>query len=350
MDKISERTNVVENIEIIPEANNTQKDEESVFQKDSREFVNNTIKPEEEECSCKKGGSMNSNEECSCKKGNAMMQQPNYIFALGRITFEYPNESVRYEVALSRAAEGIDASIGDREGLYRLLSGDLKNQYLYLSRQICWLYTIGNTSTYILIPGDPFFYDLFIQTLAHPPSRPFEIISNEPILDNIVGVKGAIGTCANVILPMVRVDRLKTIRVEDVRNNIRSIADDSYNSDMRISQDEYRTSMSFVLDRMLQFSENEGATDGQRALNFLTLNSRNIYTEILRIQSRENAVLDNVVPTPPRMIGNKKIVDVVFYFRSQEGLRTFMYAISVNVTGEFPFLQSPFRLYSPPFG
>jgi len=342
----SATADVVKNIEIVQERNKIQNKDEVVFQNDLQE--NNVGKINlEEECSCKKGNAMDSGEQCSCKKGNP--KSPTYVNAIGRIDYAY-RPDVELEVLQARIAEGIPSDVTDREGLHRLLSGDLKNQYFYLASEVCWLLKIANMPSYILIPADPRFYDLFVASLAYPPGRPFDLITNQPVIDNIVGEKGPIGKCNSLPLPLLKVDKARTILLEDVRKNVTYIADKAFKSGMGFTQDEYRDSVMSVVNKMIEIvSENEGASDGQRAIAALVFGSASLPTEVAIIQRKEGVILENVIASPTKMIGNSKIVTVVITFKSKDvGYHISQYAIAVDVTNKFPFMVSPFKEYNPP--
>jgi hypothetical protein len=281
-----------------------------------------------------------SEENKSC---TSCQNKVSYVYSLGRIYFNYPNESVRNEVAQARFRAGIEMRVPEREGLYQLFTGKDKDEYLYLSRQLCWIFALGRIETYILLPSTQQDHDVLISTLQYSERDILQTITNEPVVNLLIGQKGPIspmGMCGNLALPMIRIDQVGTYRLADLNK----VLIDSYDDKMGIGKQKYEDSLNQVFSKLWEISENEGSTDESRAINYLIMRSMMIYQQSAIIQVKENSALENIFTKPVKTVGSRKIVEVILSFKSSSGL-TDMYSIDVDVSGEFPFLLGGLKRY-----
>jgi hypothetical protein len=94
----------------------------------------------------------------------------------------------------------------------------------------------------------------------------------------------------------------------------------------------------------MQIADNAGATDDHRALNYLAVRYARIYAHTAEMH-RRNLSLSGVEVRPSRLSVTRKIVDVIFSYRSRGTDVVEKYFVRVDVTDEFPFLvtkMSPF--------
>ena len=126
--------------------------------------------------------------------GRSMLQTPgaptpSYVYALGRVEPRFPRLGVEKEFAQA-TGRATTAGLTDREALYAVLS---KPENRYLSRQLCWVFTIEGLETYILHPtcfGD---FNLLVEAVR-PGPRPTDV-------DVVIGVQGAFGAAGDVQRP-----------------------------------------------------------------------------------------------------------------------------------------------------
>lgn len=120
-------------------------------------------------------------ETCAtCKEATASQSPPSYVYALGKIEWRFPNQSVEKEFA-QVTGRMETAGQTDREAIHTVLS---QRQNRYLVRQLCWVVTIEGLETYILVPRDPADLDLLVEAVRPAPS-PLDV-------DVIIGVRGSI--------------------------------------------------------------------------------------------------------------------------------------------------------------
>jgi hypothetical protein len=154
----------------------------------SESFARNTLIPQS-------GG-----ETCAtCGGATATQSQPSCVYALGKIEWRFPKQSVEKEFA---QATGRTETAGqtDREAIHTVLS---QRQNRYLVRQLCWILTIEGLETYILVPRDPADLDLLLEA-ARPAPSPLD-------LDVVIGMRGSIAPpefCNGLMLPIVAFDQI----------------------------------------------------------------------------------------------------------------------------------------------
>ena len=115
-----------------------------------------------------------------------------WVYALGRIEPRFPRLSVERE--FNQATGRADTKgLTDRQATRTVLS---KPENRYLVRQLCWVMTIQNLDTYILVPSDPADISLLVDALRPTPT-PSE-------LDVVIGARGPIAPpemCNGLMVP-----------------------------------------------------------------------------------------------------------------------------------------------------
>jgi hypothetical protein len=92
-----------------------------------------------------------------------------------------------------------------------------------------------------------------------------------------------------------------------------------------------------VFDRIMQMTDNAGATDEHRALNYLAVRYQAIYAHATEAFGR-NCSLTEVEVRPSPLRGTRNIVDVIFTYTNRNTDVDEKFALGVDVTDKFPFL------------
>jgi len=91
-------------------------------------------------------------------------------------------------------------------------------------------------------------------------------------------------------------------------------------------------------------SDNAGATDADRALNYLAVRYSQIYATAAS-EFAKNASFTSIDVLPSPLSGTRKIVDVVFAFTCRDTDVVSKHFVRVDVTEEFPFLVTKMSPY-----
>ena len=108
---------------------------------------------------------------------------------------------------------------------------------------------------------------------------------------------------------------------------------------------EFKAAADELFDRVMQLTDNAGATDDHRALNYLAMRYPAIYTTVAEAYAR-NASLTGVEVRPSALSGTRKIVEVIFTFTNRNtDVDGEVFCRACDVTEEFPFLVTKMSPY-----
>jgi len=142
--------------------------------------------------------------------------------------------------------------------------------------------------------------------------------------------------CNGLLVPIVAFDQLYTF---DRASLIGSIPRPE-----RVAAERFREAAGEVFDRIMQMTDNAGATDEHRALNYLTVRYPAIYAAVAQAQGR-NCSLTAVDVRPSTLSGVRNIVEVIFAFTDRATDVVEKQFLRVDVTEEFPFLVTKLSPY-----
>jgi hypothetical protein len=252
---------------------------------------------------------------------------PSYIYAIGRIEARFPSISVEKEFAQATGRTDTKG-LTDRQTLQAVLS---KPENRYLLRQLCFVMTIEGLETYILVPRDPADISLLVEALR-PTPQPWD-------LDVVIGMKGPIAPpamCNGLMVPIVVFDQIYSF---DRDTLIKAIPKPE-----KTTAKEFAPAAEELFDRIMQMTDNAGATDGDRALNYLAVRYPAIYANAAEAFGR-NASLTSVHVQHSALSGTRNLVDVIFTYTNRNTDVDEKFAVRVDVTDKFPFLVTKLSPY-----
>ena len=209
----------------------------------------------------------------------------------------------------------------DRQAMSRVLT-DAANRYLV--RQLCWVLSIHGIDTYILVPRDPADHDLLAWHIEPSPT-PGD-------LGLVVGLRGhnaPSSMCNGLTLPIVIFDQIYPFDRKSLLDAIPKPKDAPPN---------FAAAAEEMFDRIMQQSDNAGATDPHRALNYLAASAAARSTATAATEFSRNASLTSIDVLPSPLSTTRRIVEVVFSFTSRDTDVVSKQFVRVDVTEEFPFL------------
>jgi hypothetical protein len=257
----------------------------------------------------------------------AMSATTTFVYALGRVQVRFPNVSVEKELAQA-TGRADTAGQTDSQALHSVLS---QRENRYIARQLCWIMTVQGLETYILQTRDAADVDLLIEALRPAPS-PGDV-------DAVIGVKGPLAPaqlCNGLMVPIVIFDQIYSFDSEALVKSIPR--PDS------VSAKEFGAAAKALFERIMQLTDNSGATDDYRALNYLAMRYPAIYTTALDCHGKEMS-LTAVDTRLSRLTGARKIVDTIFTYTHRKTDVSEKFFVRVDVTEEFPFLVSKISQY-----
>jgi hypothetical protein len=264
---------------------------------------------------------------CPTCGGAAATMPMSYVYALGRIEARFPKLSVEKEFA---QAIGRAETVGqtDQQAFYNALS---KRENRYLTRQLCWVLTIQGLETYLLQLRDPVDFDRLVEAIRPEPS-PMDI-------DVVIGTRGPIAPpdlCNGLMLPIVAFDQIYSF---DRASLIKAVPKPD-----KLTDKQFAPAADELFARIMQMTDNAGATDDHRALNYLAMRYPAIYATTAQEFWRDFA-LTGVEVQPSPLSSTRRIVDVIFAYTNRNTDFTEKFFVRVDVTEEFPFLVTKLSPY-----
>jgi len=263
---------------------------------------------------------------CGTAAGAGDRTPPSYVYAIGRIEPRFRNLSVHNEF---RQATGKIDSVGltGPKTMQKVLS---QPENRYLVRQLCWVMTVGGVESYILVPHDQRDFDRLVESLRPEPG-PAD-------LDVVIGVRGPIAPpqmCNALMAHVVVFDQIYSF---DRASLIGAIPrPPNAGADFSAAAEE-------LFGRMIQVTDNLGATDETRALNYLAVRYDAIYANAAEALAR-NAWFSGVEVRLSPLSGSRKIADVILCYTNKTTDVTEKFFVRVDVTEEFPFLVKKLSPY-----
>jgi hypothetical protein len=204
----------------------------------------------------------------------------------------------------------------------------------YLVRHLCWVLTIEGLDAYILVPRVSEDLDLLVDALRPAPSG--------QDVDVVIGLRGPLAgpdRCNGLVVPMLVFDQVYSFDRDALVAAI-----PKPDSVPKAQEAQFRANARDLFDQMIQVTDNLGATDEHRALNYVAVRYDRVYAIATELSGR-NFSSTGVDVRRSRLSGARTIVDVIFTFTHRQTDVTEKYYLRVDVTEEFPFLVtklSPF--------
>ena len=251
-----------------------------------------------------------------------------YVYALGQIETRFPRPSVEKEVAQA-TGRAETAGQTDRQAFQHILS---QRENRYLARQLCWVLTVQGLETYILQPRDPADLDLLIEALRGPPDP-------VPWISTVIGLRGPVAPpnyCNGLMVPIVAFDQIYTFSKDALIEAIPRPEG--------IPAARFGPAARELFETIMQMTDNAGATDENRALNYLSVRYPAIYARAAEAFAG-NLGLTGVDVQPSSLTGIRNVVEVIFSFTHRTTGVIEKSFVRVDVTDEFPYLVTKMSPY-----
>lgn len=250
-----------------------------------------------------------------------------FVYATGRVETRFPNLAAEKEFVQARGREDT-AGKTDRETFHAVLS---KRENRYLIRQLCWVLSVQGLETYLLQPSDPADVDLLVDAIR-PEPKPND-------LDVVIGVRGPIAPpdmCNGLMVPIVMFDQIYSFD--------RDVLIKAIPKPDKADAKRFGRAAEELFDRIMQLTDNAGATDEHRALNYLAMRYPAIYATAAG-EFEKDFSLTRVEVQPSGLSATRRIVDVIFWYTNRNTDYTEKFFVRCDVTEEFPFLVTKMSPY-----
>jgi hypothetical protein len=255
---------------------------------------------------------------------------PTFVYAIRRVEAHFPSLGVEKEFAQAGARAG--AGGNDAAFMRKALEANR-----YLIRQVCWVFRISGMETYLLKPRDPADYNLLWEALRDGPA-PTD-------MDVVIGLLYPQPvTCGVLSLPVVAFDQLYSF---DRASLLGALPRPEAPTGRKTGADAdaaWNQTTGEVLDRIALMTDNAGATDEHRALNYLAVRYDGIYQQTATAHNA-NRALASIDVQPAPISSTRNIVDVIYTYTDRATDVPERWFVRVDVEEEFPFLVTRLAPY-----
>jgi hypothetical protein len=268
---------------------------------------------------------------CSCNGAAGMAQNAasmiSYVYAIGRVEARFPNLAAEKEFAQA-TGRADTAGKTDQQAFHEVLS---QRQNRYLVRQLCWVFTIQGLETYLLQPRDPADIDMLIEAIRPAPT-PNDI-------DVVIGLRGPIAPpemCNGLMVPIVAFDQIYSFAHDAL---VKAIPRPE-----NVGDEQFGPAAEELFNRIMQMTDNAGATDEHRVLNYLAMRYQAIYAKTAEKYGADCS-LTGVEVVPSSLSSTRKIYKAIFSYTNRNTDFTEKFFVRVDATEEFPFLVTKMSPY-----
>jgi len=259
--------------------------------------------------------------------GGVGSSSPAYVYVIGSITQRFPQLSIEKEFA-QRIAQEETTGLTHQQAMRKAL---MRRENRYLARQLCWVMTVQGLETYILVPRDPADIELLIEAMRAVP-EPSDI-------DVAIGARGPLAPptfCNGLTVPVVAFDQIYSFDADSLLASI--------SPTKKAEAEQFKAAAKEVLGGVIRMTDNAGAMDEHRALNYLAVRYPGLYTTVAEAHAG-NASLSAVEVRPSRLSGTRRIMEVILSFTHRMTGVVEKQSVGVDVTEEFPFLVTKMARY-----
>jgi hypothetical protein len=265
---------------------------------------------------------------CNCEAAGLYDRSTGpFVYAIGRIEARFPNLSAEKEFAQA-TGRADTAGKTDQQAFHAVLS---QRENRYLVRQLCWVLSIQGLETYLLQPRDPGDVDLLVEAIGPAP--------NPNDIDVVIGVRGAVSApdmCNGLMVPIVAFEQIYSF---DRYALIKAIPQPTETDAAQFSR-----AAEELFARIMQLTDNAGATDEHRALNYLAMRYPAIYTTTAEEFAKDFSLSAVDVRRSP-LSSTRSIVDVIFSYTNRNTDFTEKFFVRCDLTEQFPFLVTKMSPY-----
>jgi hypothetical protein len=191
--------------------------------------------------------------------------------------------------------------------------------------------SVQGVETYLLQPRDAADFDLLVEAIRPSPSA--------DDIDVVVGVRGPIAPpemCNGLMVPLVSFEQIYSF---DRNSLIKAIPRPKKADSAKFTQ-----AAEELFDRIMQLTDNAGATDEHRALNYLAMRYPAIYATAAD-EFAQDFSLTTVDVRRSSLGGTRSIVDVIFSYTNRNTDFTEKFFVRCDVSEAFPFLVTKMSPY-----
>jgi hypothetical protein len=262
-----------------------------------------------------------------CEARNAAPSEE-LVYAIGKLDVRFPSIGVEREFQQRKARLGpaseADASRGSQ--IREVLEANR-----HLAARMCYILSVGGVPAYIVAPTSSSQRDDIFDAIAHAAD-----MDHWSVLIGRRGPMAGPGVCGGLLAPIVACDQLYSFGIDEWQASLESQLRPALDS-RKITKKTFTAVAQEVFGQIVHSTENLGATDAHRALNYLLLQHPGIFLAAAERSGKQT--LDRIETRLIRGLGTRRVVAVILVFvELTTGVVERLFS-RVDVTEEWPFIS-----------
>ena len=262
----------------------------------------------------------------SCAAKEAPLAEE-FIYALGKLEVRFPSVGIEREFQQRQARLPESLAPGSNRGsqIKTVLQANR-----HLVGRLCYVLLVGGVPAYIMVA-----------TGSHVREAILEGLENAGEIDRwcvAIGRRGPLagpGTCGGVLAPILFCDQLYIFSLAEWEVSLEQQVESALKA-RKIDRKTFAGVAGDLFARVIQSTENVGATDAQRALNYLLMQHPGLFLAAAERSSKQ--ILDRVETRPIQGLGTRRLIAVVVSFVDLTTAVPERLFTRVDVTEEWPFV------------
>lgn len=262
-------------------------------------------------------------QSAACCGGCAQHTEPEaFVYALGRLEWRFPSVGLEREFRQRERAMEY-TSEDDRARTAAVLRANP-----HLARSVCYVLSVGGLPAYVVKPVSREVLDALLTSLESPVDDRFDLI-----IGFRIGITSPM-TCGGLLAPIVACEQSYSFTVDEVTEQLSDRAGPVIRAG-RVDRSKLKRIAHELFHRIARASENVGALDSHRALNYLIVQHPGLF--IAAAERDGKAALDGI-DTQVELSAVRRVVTVIFTFVDRAtGVPERLFT-RVDVTEQWPFL------------
>jgi len=264
---------------------------------------------------------------CAACAERSAAQSEGFVYVIGRLETRFPSLGIEREFQHRQAQlpESLGPGLGQGERVRRVLAANR-----HLLPRMGYVFMVTGFPAYVVAPTSAYLRDDLLEAVAHAgdPDRWCVLIGR-------LGPVAAPSVCAGVLAPMVACDQLLVFSVDGWLESLEERLARVLN-ERRIDRQVLDTTAQELFGQVVQSTENVGATDSHRALNYVLMQHPGLVLAAAERSGRQS--LDRIETRSIHGLGSRRLVTVVITFVDRAtGVAERLFC-RVDVTEEWPFI------------
>jgi hypothetical protein len=266
-------------------------------------------------------------EPCVDCAARATAPTEEFVYAIGKLDVRFPSIGIEREFQQRRARLAPALSEGASRGAQ---IREVLESNRHLASRMCYFLTVGGVPAYVVAPTSSIQREDFFEAVAH--------VGDGDYWSVVIGRRGPMAppsACGGLLAPIVACDQLYSFAIDEWHASLEGQLERALDA-RKIAKKNFATSARELFGEIVHSTENLGATDAHRALNYLLLQHPGLF--LAAAERVGTQTVDRIETRLIHGLGTRRLVAVILVFVDlTTGVAERLFT-RVDVTEEWPFV------------